>query len=49
MSCSVLLSLSMFLGTKNNAVTDLIPLNSVNSFVSLIADLVSLSCSSGLN
>ena len=46
----VLSSLSIFLNTKTNVITNLNPLNSVNNFFSLflIADSASLSCSSGL-
>ena len=46
----VLSSLSIFLITKTNVITNLNPLNSVNNFFSLflIADSASLSCSSGL-
>ena len=50
MSCFVLSSLSIFLNTKANAVTNLNPLHSDNNFFSLIliADAVSLSRSLGL-
>ena len=46
----VLSSFSFFLSTKTNVVTNLNPLNSVNKFFNslLSADLLSLSCSSGL-
>ena len=51
MSYFVLSSLSIFLNTKTSVVRNLNPLNSVNNFFSLflIADSVSLICSSGLN
>ena len=46
----ILSSFSIFLSTNTNIVANLYPLNSVNNFFSLflIADLVSLSYSSGL-
>ena len=45
-----MLSLSIFLNTKTNVVTNLNPLNLANKPISLllIVDSVSLNCSSGL-
>ena len=50
LSYFVLSLLSIFLNTTTNVVTNLNPLNSGNNYISLllIADSVSLSCSSGL-